>query len=82
MSYQAFQQTVLGAMRRRAPESSLLAVHPYVAFKAFQRSRSFRHEELDHLVQGLADIDLRIKTTAEDGFRALQLFLLGHLGRA
>jgi DNA polymerase III delta subunit len=76
LSYSGLQQKVLPAVRRLSPESSLLAMHPFAAFKAFQRAQSFGTEELDELLRGLADVDLRIKTSGEDGLRALQLLLL------
>jgi DNA polymerase-3 subunit delta len=82
LSYSGFQQKVLPAVRRLSPESTLLGMHPFAAFKAFQRSHGFRPVELDELLQGLADVDLRLKTTGEEGLRALQMLLVERVALA
>lgn len=82
LSYSGFQQKVLPAVRRLNPESGFLAMHPYAAFKAFERAGSFRVAELDGILQGLADIDLALKTSSEDGLRALQMFVLARVARS
>jgi DNA polymerase III subunit delta len=79
MDYNTFKGPFLASLKRAVPDSSLAAMHPFPAFKRFQSAASFQPQELDALLQGLADIDLAVKSSAEDGYRALQMFLASRL---
>ena len=54
-----------------------LGVHPYRVKLASQQVRKFKAEELDDILNQLANADLGIKTGQIDGQMALELFILG-----
>ena len=54
-----------------------LGVHPYRVKVAVGQARKFKSEELDNILNQLANADLQIKTGQIDGQMALELFILG-----
>ena len=54
-----------------------LGVHPYRVKIAAQQAKRFKMEELNDILNQLAEADLHIKTGQMDGVLALELFILG-----
>ncbi len=77
--YRFFQRETAPSLGQAAPGSDLRKLHPFAAFKAFQRSERFTLQELDALLERLADLDLAVKSTAAEPARGLQMLLLAQL---
>lgn len=56
--------------------ASLLAIHPYRVKLALEKSRKFSENELIEYIEGLADLDSKIKQSEVDKKLALELFII------